>query len=140
MHKLKASLSNKNDLIAWQHRIISPSISGQLTPENFKKGELDRSAVSGASNLPYDIPNILVDYVMTNTNVPVGWWRSVYNSQNAFANEVFIDELAHRAGTDALEFRMNMLHDSPRHKEALRLAAQKLPIATKFVCRRDYKN
>ena len=125
IHKLKGTLSKSNELISWQHRITSPSISGQRSPERFKDGRLDRSAVNGANNLPYKIPNILVDYVMSNTNVPVGWWRSVYNSQNAFANEVFIDELAHRADTDALEFRMNMLHDSPRHKEALRLAAEK---------------
>jgi isoquinoline 1-oxidoreductase beta subunit len=125
MHKLKGALSSNNDLISWQHRIISPSISGQLWPENFKNGELDRGAVNGANNLPYEIPNILVDYVMSNTNVPVGWWRSVYNSQNAFANEVFIDELAHKAGIDALTFRMNMLNNSPRHKEVLRLAADK---------------
>ena len=125
IHKLKGTLSKSNELISWQHRITSPSISGQRSPERFKDGRLDRSAVNGANNLPYKIPNILVDYVMSNTSVPVGWWRSVYNSQNAFANEVFIDELAHRAGTDALEFRMNMLHESPRHKEALRLAAEK---------------
>ena len=125
IHKLKGTLSKNNELISWQHRITSPSISGQRSPERFKDGRLDRSAVNGANNLPYKIPNILVDYVMSNTNVPVGWWRSVYNSQNAFANEVFIDELAHRAGIDALEFRMNMLDNSPRHKEALRLAAEK---------------
>ena len=125
IHKLKGTLSKNNELISWQHRITSPSISGQRSPERFKDGRLDRSAVNGANNLPYKIPNILVDYVMSNTNVPVGWWRSVYNSQNAFANEVFIDELAHRAGTDALEFRMNMLDNSLRHKEALRLAAEK---------------
>lgn len=125
IHKLKGSLSKNNELVSWQHRIISPSISGQRSPERFKNGQLDRSAVNGANNLPYEIPNILVDYVMSNTNVPVGWWRSVYNSQNAFANEVFIDELAHKAGIDALEFRMNMLDNSPRHKEVLRLAAEK---------------
>ena len=125
LHKLKGSLSEKNELIGWEHRIISPSISGQRSPDRFKNGELDRSAVNGASNLPYDVPNILVDYVMSNTQVPIGWWRSVYNSQNAFANEVFIDELAHKAGVDALEFRMNMLNKSPRHKEVLRLAAEK---------------
>ena len=125
IHKLKGTLSKNNELISWQHRITSPSISGQRSPERFKDGRLDRSAVNGANNLPYKIPNILVDYVMSNTNVPVGWWRAVYNSQNAFANEVFIDELAHRAGIDALEFRMNMLDNSLRHKEALRLAAEK---------------
>jgi isoquinoline 1-oxidoreductase beta subunit len=125
LHKLKGSLSDKNELISWEHHIVSPSISGQRSPERFKNGQLDRSAVNGANNLPYDVPNILVDYVMSNTEVPVGWWRSVYNSQNAFANEVFIDELAYKAGVDALEFRMTMLNNSPRHKAVLRLAAEK---------------
>ena len=125
IHKLKGSLSDNNNIKSWQHRIVSPSISGQRSPERFNNGQLDRSAVNGASNLPYDIPNILVDYVMTNTDVPIGWWRSVYNSQNAFANEVFIDELAYKAGVDSLEFRMRMLNSSPRHKEVLRLAAEK---------------
>jgi isoquinoline 1-oxidoreductase beta subunit len=125
LHKLKGSLSDKNELISWEHHIVSPSISGQRSPERFKNGQLDRSAVNGANNLPYDVPNILVDYVMSNTKVPVGWWRSVYNSQNAFANEVFIDELAYKAGVDALEFRMTMLNNSPRHKAVLRLAAEK---------------
>ena len=124
LHKLKGSLSG-NNLISWKHRIISPSISGQRSPERFKNGQLDRSAVNGANNLPYDISNVLVDYIMSNTEVPVGWWRSVYNSQNAFANEVFMDELAHKAGVDALEFRMKMLNNSPRHKEVLKLAADK---------------
>ncbi|MBT5440463.1 MAG: xanthine dehydrogenase family protein molybdopterin-binding subunit [Candidatus Marinimicrobia bacterium] len=125
IHKLKGSISDVKKIESWQHRIISPSISGQRSPERFKNGELDRSAVNGANNLPYDIPNILVDYIMTNTKVPVGWWRSVYNSQNAFANEVFIDELAYKAGIDSLEFRMKMLNNSPRHKEVLKLAAEK---------------
>jgi len=125
LHKLKGSLSDKNELISWEHHIVSPSISGQRSPERFKNGQLDRSAVNGANNLPYDVPNILVDYIMSNTEVPVGWWRSVYNSQNAFANEVFIDELAYKAGVDALEFRMTMLNNSPRHKAVLRLAAEK---------------
>jgi isoquinoline 1-oxidoreductase beta subunit len=125
LHKLKGSLSDKNELISWEHHIVSPSISGQRSPERFKNGQLDRSAVNGANNLPYDVPNILVDYVMSNTEVPVGWWRSVYNSQNAFANEVFIDELAYKAGVDALEFRITMLNNSPRHKAVLRLAAEK---------------
>ena len=125
IHMLKGTISKNNELTSWQHRITSPSISGQRSPERFKDGRLDRSAVNGANNLPYEIPNVLVDYVMSNTNVPVGWWRSVYNSQNAFANEVFIDELAHKAGMDALEFRIKLLQNSPRHKEALRLAAEK---------------
>jgi isoquinoline 1-oxidoreductase beta subunit len=96
-----------------------------MAPERFKDGQLDRSAVNGASNIPYDISNVLVDYVMANTKVPVGWWRSVYNSQNAFANEGFIDELAQKAGTDPYQFRINLLKNAPRHLGVLRLAAEK---------------
>jgi len=125
IHKLSATLSNQHELTSWTHRIIAPSISGQMAPERFKDGQLDRSAVNGASNIPYDISNVLVDYIMANTKVPVGWWRSVYNSQNAFANEGFIDELAQKAGIDPYQFRLNLLKNAPRHLGVLRLAAEK---------------
>jgi isoquinoline 1-oxidoreductase beta subunit len=125
IHKLSASMTKKNRATSWSHRVIAPSISAQRSPETFSKGKLDRSAVNGASNVPYEIPNILVDYVMTNTEVPVGWWRSVYNSQNAFANEGFIDELAHAADIDPYEFRLKLLKKSPRHVGVLELAAEK---------------
>jgi isoquinoline 1-oxidoreductase beta subunit len=125
IHKLSATLSSQHELTSWTHRVIAPSISGQMAPERFKDGQLDRSAVNGASNIPYDISNVLVDYVMANTKVPVGWWRSVYNSQNAFANEGFIDELAQKAGIDPYQFRLNLLKNAPRHLGVLRLAAEK---------------
>ena len=125
IHKLSSAMTKKNRATSWSHRIIAPSISAQRSPETFSKGELDRSAVNGASNVPYEIPNIHVDYVMTNTQVPVGWWRSVYNSQNAFANEGFIDELAHAAGTDPYKFRLKLLKNSPRYLGVLKLAAEK---------------
>ena len=102
IHKLEGSV-NGDKAESWNHRVIAPSISGQIAPERFKDGRLDRSAVNGASNLPYAFPNLKVDYVMSNTQVPVGWWRSVYNSQNAFANEGFLDELAYVAGKDPYE-------------------------------------
>ena len=125
IHKLSSAMTKKNRATSWSHRIIAPSISAQRSPETFSKGELDRSAVNGASNVPYEIPNIHVDYVMTNTPVPVGWWRSVYNSQNAFANEGFIDEMAHAAGTDPYKFRLKLLKNSPRYLGVLKLAAEK---------------
>ena len=125
IHKLSATLSNQHELTSWTHRVIAPSISGQMAPERFKDGQLDRSAVNGASNIPYDISNVLVDYIMANTKVPVGWWRSVYNSQNAFANEGFIDELAQKAGIDPYQFRLNLLKNAPRHLGVLKLAAEK---------------
>ena len=124
IHKLEGSV-NGDKAESWNHRVIAPSISGQIAPERFKDGRLDRSAVNGASNLPYAFPNLRVDYVMSNTQVPVGWWRSVYNSQNAFANEGFLDELAYVAGKDPYKFRMELLKKSHRHSGVLKLAAEK---------------
>ena len=125
IHKLSGTLTKQNKVKSWSHRVIAPSISGQLFPEKFQEGKLDHSAVNGASNLPYAIPNVLVDYVMTNTKVPVGWWRSVYNSQNAFANEGFIDEMSYAAGVDPYKFRVQLLAEAPRHLGVIKLAAEK---------------
>ena len=125
IHKLSGTLTKQNKVKSWSHRVIAPSISGQLFPEKFQEGKLDHSAVNGASNLPYAIPNVLVDYVMTNTKVPVGWWRSVYNSQNAFANEGFIDEMSYAAGVDPYKFIVQLRAEAPRHLGFIKLAAEK---------------
>ncbi len=122
-HVLKAGLDASGRLMAWSHRVITPSIGAQFgwVPE----GSLDEGAVSGAANLPYAIPNIWIDFVMANTPVPIGWWRSVYDSQTAFANECFLDEVASAAGEDPLAMRRRLLKGSLRHLGVLNLAAEK---------------
>ena len=122
-HVLRGALGNNGQLLAWTHRIVAPSISGQRWPESVKG--IDKSAVECATEMPYAIPNLLVDYVMANTPVPVGWWRSVYASQNAFAVESFVDELAAAAGIDPVKFRLSMLEKSPRMKTVLQTVAEK---------------
>jgi isoquinoline 1-oxidoreductase beta subunit len=81
-------------------------------------------ALDGAADLAYAIPNVRVDYCPITTPVPLGWWRSVYASQNCFANESFMDELAREVGRDAYELRRDLLADSPRHRRVLELAAE----------------
>ncbi|HXI03025.1 MAG TPA: molybdopterin cofactor-binding domain-containing protein, partial [Candidatus Saccharimonadales bacterium] len=122
-HHLTAGLDDEGRLMAWTHRVVTPSIGAQqgYVPE----GSLDEGAVSGAVGLPYAIPNIWVDFAMSNTPVPLGYWRSVYDSQTAFANECFLDEVAHAAGKDPLELRRDLLKGSPRHLAVLNLAAEK---------------
>ena len=71
------------------------------------------------------IPNLLIDHAVRNTHVPVGFWRGVNTNQNAIYMECFIDELAHAAGKDPLEFRRAMLTDSPKHLAVLNAAAEK---------------
>jgi len=123
-HHLEGAVDETGRLVALAHRVIAPSIRGQADPERIKDG-LDRSAVEGTVELPYTIPNLLIEYVMANTGVPIGAWRSVYPSQNVFALECFLDELASLAGKDPVDFRLQMMDDHPRMKRVLELAAEK---------------
>jgi isoquinoline 1-oxidoreductase beta subunit len=122
-HRFTAGLDKNGQLLAWTHHLVAPSISAQLFGEQDQQSRPD--AVDGAAQLPYQIPNILVDYVMANTAVPIGWWRSVYNTQNAFVNESFLDEIAAVAGIDPFEFRRRLLPENSRLFGVLELAANK---------------
>lgn len=110
--------------IAWTTRIACPSIMEAQFPGRIKNN-LDPTSVEGVANLPYSIPNILVDYQRTEPGIPVGFWRSVGNSQNGFFSECFMDELAAAAKKDPYEFRRHLLSKAPRHLGVLELAAQK---------------
>jgi isoquinoline 1-oxidoreductase subunit beta len=81
--------------------------------------------MEGGVSLEYDIPNFRAEFVMANTGVPIGYWRSVYASQNVFVLESFIDELAYAAGKDPYEFRRQNLKKDSRLKPVLELAAAK---------------
>jgi isoquinoline 1-oxidoreductase beta subunit len=81
--------------------------------------------VEGAANLPYAIPNMMVDLHSPKLGVPVQWWRSVGSTHTAFATECFLDELARASGKDPFELRRALLAKHPRHKAVLELAAQK---------------
>lgn len=110
--------------IAWKHRLVTSSIMGRLMPQMVKNG-VDPSSVEGASELPYAIPNVTVDYVHKETGVPVGFWRSVGNSHTAFVKESFLDELANAAQQDPLEYRRKLLANPSRELGVLNLAAEK---------------
>ena len=106
LHQLTAALDGSGFPVALTHRIIAPSISGQ-------KGQPVPNGVD--PDLPdeagpvYGLPNYSIEYVLTETPVPLGWMRSVYALQAAFALESFIDELAVAAGKDPLQFRLHLL-------------------------------
>jgi isoquinoline 1-oxidoreductase subunit beta len=85
----------------------------------------DKTASEGLFDLPYAVPHQRMAHVATHHAMPVGWWRAVGYSQNAFFSESFIDELAHAAGRDPLQFRLGLLDGLPRHAAVLRLAADK---------------
>jgi isoquinoline 1-oxidoreductase beta subunit len=124
--RIAAGLDEMRDPIAWQHTIVGQSIlAGTPFEQMLVKEGVDGTSVEGAKEIPYDIPNILVDLHSPKTGVPVIWWRSVGHSHTAFVVESFIDELAHAAGKDPYEFRRKLLVKHPRHLGVLELAAQK---------------
>ena len=122
-NRFAAALDAAGSPVAWTHRIVAPPILLKFGP--LEKG-IDRTLIDGASNLPYAIPNVLVDQVAVDLlPVPRGFWRSVGISQNAFVTECFFDEVAVASGKDPYELRRQLLADKPRHLRTLELAAQK---------------
>ena len=125
-NELTAAIDTDNNAIAWRHNIAGPSILERYVPfaKILLRGK-DDTSTEGAANLPYAIPNIEVNYAWVSTGVPVGFWRSVGNSQNGFITECFIDELAGLAEQDPLAFRKQLLVGHDRHLAVLELAATK---------------
>lgn len=78
----------------------------------------------GGINTDFLIPNLSVRGVLQKRHIPISYWRAVYHSTNPFAHECFIDELAHKAGKDPLQFRLDML-DHPRYRRVLEAVAVK---------------
>ncbi len=104
IHRVVAALDNDGKVVAWHHRMASPSINTYMG-----RGEPHDSEMFDEEQLPLTIPNIRAEYASAKSVVPRGWWRSVENSTNAFVVQSFIDELAHAAGKDPIEFQLSML-------------------------------
>ncbi len=121
---LRGAFDAAGRLLGLTQLLVAPSIMARVFPDRVKGG-LDQSSVEGSVSTPYGIPNRRVRYVMKDTGVPVGFWRSVGNSHNAFYIESFIDEIAHATRTDPYEFRSELLASNPRHRAVLEMAATK---------------
>ncbi len=125
-HRLRAGLDEDGKLVAWQHRIVGQSIlKGTPFEGMLVQNGIDLTSVEGANNLPYAIPNTLVDLHTTDIGVPVLWWRAVGSTHTAHSVEIFIDELAEAAGRDPVDFRRELLRDHPRHLGVMELAVEK---------------
>jgi isoquinoline 1-oxidoreductase beta subunit len=122
--KIEAGLDDKGKVTAWSHKIVCPSIFARVFPSMMKNG-IDNAAVEGVSDLEYEVPNLLAEYVRIDLPVPVGFWRSVGASHNGFIIESFVDELAAAAGKDPLAFRLGLLQKHPRARRVLETAAGK---------------
>ena len=124
-HALEAGLDSQGALVAWRHTIVGQSIlTGTAFESMLVKNGVDETSVEGAANLPYAIPNRLLELHSPKLAVPVQWWRSVGSTHTAFATECFLDEVARAAGKDPLALRRALLREHPRHLAALELAAK----------------
>ncbi len=128
--KLAAGLDESGNLTALHLRVSGQSINATLSPDRIVGGKDMRQlqgyyAEPGDAQLGYTVPNLLVEYVMRNTHVPVGPWRGVNTNQNAIYLECFIDEVAKAAGKDPLEFRRALMKQYPKHLAVLNAAAEK---------------
>ena len=128
LHKAKIGLDAGGMPVAWEHTAVGQSIMLGTPFEAYQiKDGIDATSVEGTADSPYlkSIPNYHVSLHTPKTGIPVLWWRSVGHSHTAFVMESLIDELAHTAKKDPLEYRRTLLKDHPRHLAALNLAAEK---------------
>lgn len=128
--KLTGALDKEGNLTGLHMRISGQSIVAGIFPQNIRDGK-DPVVFQGLNppgpeaSIGYTIPNLLIDHAMRNPHVPPGFWRGVNLNQNTIYLESFIDELAHAAGKDPLEFRRALMKDHPKHLAVLNAAAER---------------
>src|SRR6201747_2628168 len=128
--KLSAGLDGEGNLVGLHVRISGQSINAMLNPKGIVDGKDMRQlqgyyVAPGDAQLGYSVPNLLIEYAMRNTHVPVGPWRGVNTNQNGVYMECFMDEVARAAGKDPLEFRRALMEKFPKHLAVLNAAAEK---------------
>jgi isoquinoline 1-oxidoreductase beta subunit len=127
--KLVGSLDEKGDLTGMHIRISGQSILAAARPQALQNGAdmitFQGFHKDGDHAISYTVSNLLVDHAMRNPPVPPGFWRGVNINQNAIYMECFLDELAHAAGKDPLEFRRKLMANHPKSLAVLNAVAEK---------------
>jgi isoquinoline 1-oxidoreductase subunit beta len=128
--RMSAGLDEAGNLVGLHVRVSGQSINAFSNQGAIAGGKDMRQlqglyAEPGDAQLGYSVPNLLIEYVMRNTHVPVGPWRGVNTNQNAVYLECFIEEVARAAGKDSVEFRRALMANHPKHKAVLEAAAAK---------------
>src|SRR5262245_34231584 len=126
--KLTAGLDEQGQLVGLHVRVSGQSINAFVNPALIVGNKDDRQLQGytdkpGDAQLGYTVPNLLIEYAMRNTHVPVGPWRGVNTNQNAVYVECFMDEVARAAGADSFQFRRALMGKHPKHLAVLNAAA-----------------
>jgi len=146
LHAVRGALNGKGEILAWEHRVAGSSIMKGYAPDmmsnilpSFVPVHIGRSlgryagkfiarrdpTLAEGAEIPYTAANLKISQVLSEQGIPVGFWRSVGHSHTAFAAESFMDEMAHAAGADPVDFRRHHLAGKPRHLAVLELATGK---------------
>jgi isoquinoline 1-oxidoreductase subunit beta len=128
--KLSGGLDANGNLTGLSIRISGQSINATVSPQAIKGSQDERQVqglwktLTGDAQMGYTVPNLLVEYAMRNTHVPVGPWRGVNTNQNGVYLECFMEELARAAGKDSVDFRRALMQNHPKHLAVLNAAAK----------------
>ncbi len=128
--RIAAGIDDRGQLVGLAMRVSGQSISAFMNQAAASAGKDDRQLQGyyekpGDAQLGYTVPNLLIEYAMRNTHVPVGPWRGVNTNQNAVYMECFMDEVAKAAGADPVEFRRALMQRHPKHLAVLDAVADK---------------
>jgi isoquinoline 1-oxidoreductase beta subunit len=128
VHRARLGLGADGMPVAWDHAMAGQSImAGTFFEAMIPENGVDPSSTEGLADSPYmaEIPDYRIGVHTPSPGVPVLWWRSVGHTHTAFVVETMIDEAAHAAGRDPMDYRRALLANHPRHLGVLNLAAEK---------------
>lgn len=119
--RFAARIGKDGRLLAWDNKSVSGAIAHQYNPRALGLPGIgpDKTTAEGEYDMQYEIPNLRVAHVTVDSAVPIGYWRSVGHSHNAFFKESFVDEVAHAAGKDGAALRRELLARHPRQLAVL---------------------
>jgi isoquinoline 1-oxidoreductase beta subunit len=122
--RFTARLDSQGRVLAWDNKSASGAIGHQYFPRNLGLPGVgpDKTTAEGEYDMQYEIPNRRIAHVIVDSAVPLGYWRSVGHSHNAFFKEGFLDEVAHAAGKDPVQLRRELLKEHPRQLAVLEAA------------------
>ncbi len=124
-HNILSAKLDGDRIVAWKDKVSGSAVMARWLPPFFQKG-VDPDGVDSARDVPYDIPNVRVEFNREEPpGVNTGFWRGVGPNNNVFAIESFIDELAKKAGKDPIAFRLANLDRTPRLKAVLQMVGEK---------------